>query len=654
MTFVTWFGGTGIWSNPNNWNGGFVPTGDALLGGGNEYAVLINSHTITPANLLEIDNPSATLEIGPQNELAIGSNSDGGLINAGTIVNSAGSFILVGQNNDLSNLPAAGTFDNTGVIILPAKGGMTIVEPLATSQLGTFQNNDLLLVAGTLDNTGATLVAANYGSIALAGTVFGGTIDGTGGTPIIGNWSQPSHYTGVAFKGTINANSGLAVIDLTSTFIPAVGQGMATLDINYSANVTLESTGIVDDLAIVLVDDGARLTVGGTLGPNTSVIVQGASGPHHYLTAQAVQGTVSSGNTLNLEVTLVQGLVTSVGTLGHATFYVTPQTLDNKGTIAAGDFGYTLVQQPVIGAGTIAAAGGGTVELAADFAGQSLAFSGTGGVIRLDGAGGTSDVYGFAPGDTIDFYGTAASIVFADGTLTATNGPNALGSFVMHGVPANARFAVATDAQLHSLVTETIPCFAAGTRIRTPRGDVAVEHLRPGDHLVSAFGGTVPIVWIGRRHVRPRRHRYPASVWPVRIHAGALADGVPARDLRLSPEHALLLDFCLVPARHLIDGIAIRQDACDAVTYFHVELPQHDVILAEGAPCESYLDCGNRSDFDNAGTAVALHPAFADAAASWQANACAPQCRAGPTLDTIRDRLRRRAAAEAPARRAGG
>ncbi len=74
----------------------------------------------------------------------------------------------------------------------------------------------------------------------------------------------------------------------------------------------------------------------------------------------------------------------------------------------------------------------------------------------------------------------------------------------------------------------------------------------------------------------------------------------------LSPDHAVFVDDVLVPVRHLINGSTIVQEPVAEVTYYHVELATHDVILAEGLPCESYLDTGNRAVFVNGG-AETLH-----------------------------------------------
>lgn len=75
----------------------------------------------------------------------------------------------------------------------------------------------------------------------------------------------------------------------------------------------------------------------------------------------------------------------------------------------------------------------------------------------------------------------------------------------------------------------------------------------------------------------------------------------------------------------------------DQITYYHVELPAHGVILAENLPAESYLDLGNRAAFDNGGTAVTLHPDFAPRV--WHNNACAELILGGPTLTAVRQRL---------------
>ena len=176
-----------------------------------------------------------------------------------------------------------------------------------------------------------------------------------------------------------------------------------------------------------------------------------------------------------------------------------------------------------------------------------------------------------------------------------------------------------------------------GTRILTVAGEVAVEDLCIGDRVMTHDHQRVPSVWLGHRSVNCRHHPKPLTVWPVRVAAGAFGPLCPGRDLFLSPEHAVFIDDVLIPAKHLINGCTIAQVPTDAATYFHVELPAHDVLLAEALPAESYLDTGARANFANGGRPVRLHPNFSQL--TWEGSGCAPLVVTGPVLNRIRGRL---------------
>jgi hypothetical protein len=127
--------------------------------------------------------------------------------------------------------------------------------------------------------------------------------------------------------------------------------------------------------------------------------------------------------------------------------------------------------------------------------------------------------------------------------------------------------------------------------------------------------------------------------------------GVPRRPLFLSPDHAVFCDGLLVPIKRLINGTSIAQMRCDEITYWHVELERHDVLLAEGLACESYLETGCRSAFAG-GPVVQITPEFvpADPEVIWEVAGCAPLRIAGPVVERMDARLRRRAGIK----RAGG
>ena len=146
------------------------------------------------------------------------------------------------------------------------------------------------------------------------------------------------------------------------------------------------------------------------------------------------------------------------------------------------------------------------------------------------------------------------------------------------------------------------PCFLSGTRIRTPKGEVAVEALEIGDLVETVSGEAKPIKWIGRRRFeRTGDGTWPTNVMPIRVARSAFGPLAPHSDLFLSEAHAVYLDGLLIPIKNLINGRSIvRCSSFDAETidYFHIELAGHDVIFAEGAPTETLLGRGE-SEFDN-------------------------------------------------------
>ncbi len=181
-------------------------------------------------------------------------------------------------------------------------------------------------------------------------------------------------------------------------------------------------------------------------------------------------------------------------------------------------------------------------------------------------------------------------------------------------------------------IAETVACFARGTLIATSDGEVAVETITAGTRVALARGGSACVKWVGHRRLRPAVSRCPGSVQPIAIAPGALGDGLPKRELRLSPEHAIFVGGLLVPVGLLVNGQTIVRLNVDVIEYFHVELKGHDVILAEGAPAETYLDTGNRSIFANA-PLVDLHPHFE------RGGPCAEMMFDGAWLHALRARL---------------
>ena len=137
-------------------------------------------------------------------------------------------------------------------------------------------------------------------------------------------------------------------------------------------------------------------------------------------------------------------------------------------------------------------------------------------------------------------------------------------------------------------------CFLLGTRIQTPGGEIDVEKLCEGDLVRTSSGQarTVKRVFSWKAERGPD-HSWDVDVAPVKIARSALAPNVPHRDLYVSPEHAIYVDGALISARLLVNGRSIvrfEQHEADELSYFHIELEDHQVIFAEGTPVESFLD----------------------------------------------------------------
>ena len=130
------------------------------------------------------------------------------------------------------------------------------------------------------------------------------------------------------------------------------------------------------------------------------------------------------------------------------------------------------------------------------------------------------------------------------------------------------------------------------------------------------------------------------DILPICIKAGALDDDLPRRDLWISPHHAMYLEGVLIEAKDLVNGVTIIQaERVDKVEYFHVELETHNVIFAEGAFSETFVDDDSREMFHNAPEYRVLYPAAVTTTAQY----CAPRLRDGYEVEALRRRIALRA-----------
>ena len=234
--------------------------------------------------------------------------------------------------------------------------------------------------------------------------------------------------------------------------------------------------------------------------------------------------------------------------------------------------------------------------------GQDTITSG-GGNDRAEGGQG-SDLFNFTSGGnhTIvggeDADGTDVDVLNLSGldrshyTLTKT-GPES-GTIEFRDANGNV-----TGTTTYSEIEEVVICFTPGTTIATRRGEIPVQQIKVGDLVVTRDNGLQPVRWVGRRNLgRDNLLRTPGFN-PVRIKAGAFGEGVPQRDMMVSPNHRMLVASetaevmfsereVLVAAKHLVGLDGVETVTPDKVSYIHMLFDNHEVVFADGTWAESF------------------------------------------------------------------
>jgi hypothetical protein len=623
----------------------------------------------------------------------------GTVINSGTIeasiagidlasgggVTNAGSGFIEGYLNGVDIKGAAGTITNTGTILNTDKRsgrGVALYHggSVTNSGTGLIQgvNAGVYITggAGTVTNSG-TIIATGFPGTISAGISFGdgtvvnsGLIDGKG----------PAVVYAIRGSGSV-INSGLiqGANYLSAGSIDNVASGRIVAQVR-AATVTNRGTIV----------EGTRLAITGAVSIYNSGVIAGVNASGVVTNLGVINGGITGPG-----LAMGGGTVFNMGVIGGVVINGSVGTLTNSGTI----FGVSLAAGgTVIDSGTIIGSGGTALtfggsgsDLLALEAGYHLSGSvqgsttvGATNTLELSGTLGTvtatyntlglsnfQDVLFGAGGSEIlkaaNTTGTLGTVTLSGWTQTSeildltavgTNATLANGGTVSSAYQLTASGSGgtvvlqldATDATVFTAASDlgtgidiTPACFCRGTLILTAGGEAAVEDLAIGDKVVTLSGVLRAIKWIGRRAYDGRFVAANRAVLPIRVGAGALAPGLPARDLWLSPEHALYIDGALVPVGLLVNGATIRQAASvDRLEYFHIELERHDVILAEGAPAETFVDCDSRGIFHNAGEFAELYPD--DFPVPW--DFCAPRAEEGSAeLAAIRAALSERAQA---------
>ncbi len=567
-----------------------------------------------------------------------GGNGALALSGGGSLISQGGTDLVSGTGTLAASLSVSGgSWSSTGSL-LAGTSGLGFVSVTAG---GTVSAGGAAIVASTTAASGSSVNVSGAGSVLNVAGALNVGLGGSGGLSIsaggsVGAGALDSGVSGTGI-GQISVVGTGSHLTVAGAFVIADG-GTGALSVLGGGTVT-----------------AASVTIGAATGSSGAVFVSGAgsllqaSGVLNIGTPNGIgQLTVGPGAHVNAPVINYYGkVVLEGGTIDPHVQVLTPgngisgagaviaDVILLEGTIQAGTGkpGNNLltVQGTVVGGGTWTQNGTAQPQVARR---QGILEIGTGGTLEI--AGPVLNVATFTvaddlvPSNTYAVSKSVVDVIFDDGTgvlqldqigsFRGTIGALTSGDrFVISGGTLSAlailngttlTVADSGNGGIDTILFSTLPldasgfqivngntivaCFAAGTRIATPSGPIAVETLAVGDEVTTRLGGSGLIVWAGSREVDCAAHPSPASVWPICVSAGAFGAGMPERDLFVSPDHALFVDGVLVPAKRLINGRTVRQVEVDTVSYHHIALAAHDVVLAEGMPAETFLDMRGR------------------------------------------------------------
>ena len=638
-------------------SGGSLNVQSLLLIGGNgdQGTLAVNGGTVSVAGAVVA---GVSTVIGGTTLSGIGTVTvgSGGLLRTTGTATASDRMVLGRDTGGQGRVTVAGgTIASNGRLVIGDKG----TGDLTLNAGGTGSANGAALGLSSGGSGTLTVSASHFSS---TGSIDVG-VDGlgvlrvfSGGTLTTGSGAPTGAPTGARFGVS---NVGLGLIDGANALWTVGGdlivgeQGLGTLNITNGAVVNAGTFAIAlgngsGGSGDITVGGGDARLVGGALK------IANASGDDSFGTVtietggtvQVLSATIGAGGVLNMQGGLLDPPTVTIGVGGLITGFgtVDATNLFNDGGIVASG-GLLEFFGNISGGGTLAVDNDGSLEVDGFLSASAINFGNGFGqslIVRTPGSSFDTALNSLFTGDRMGFnFGAGVSIVAAElagSILTLLRSDSQ--SYQLSDVGFDAGTADGfIFSESDGLATIEIGCFVQGTRIETARGMVSVEDLAEGDLIPTVLGERLaPVVWLGRRRVDCARHPHPEKVWPVVVEAHAFGRGLPRRDLWLSPDHAIYVNEVLVPVHRLIDGASIRQVAVPEVTYFHVQLPWHDVVRSEGLPTESFLDTGDRSNFENGGGPIRLHPDFN--ARMWESEGCARLILTGPELAAARATVR--------------
>ena len=573
--------------------------------------------------------------------------------------------VFVGTSNDqvleFAPLGASTVGDSTTTVtVIPAVTALTETATIASGGAvsGTMGTTGTGALAGDSDATGYALSVS-----AIAGGTLGAALHGAYGDLTLNADGSFSYTAGAT--STEAADIAVATGHVTDAFTYSVSDGhggvtSSTLDIKLdAAKPSITAIGFSPSSGELGLNASGTITL--SLGDTGSIDITG-NGPTLTLNdggTATYDAAASTGTSLVFDYTVLS-TDTDVASLAVNSVNLNGTTLTNASGVAATtalsvsgvtqsgpqiDLLRITGGQVTPSSGTYGA--GDTLAIILDI-NKAVTVSGSAITLSLND-GGTA---------TLDATTTAALEQFGlavfdykvaptdhDVTSLAVTGIHLNGGTILDALGDEAQFFGALPTFANVEIDTGVACYCPGTLIATERGEMPVERLAIGDRVATRSGALRPIKWIGQRSYGGRFVLGRKDILPICIKAGALGDNLPGRDLWISPHHAMHFETAdsegvLIEAKDLINGVSIVQaDNVDKVEYFHIELDSHDVIAAEGAASETFLDDNSRGMFHNADE---YHTLYTDEVRR-PPHYCAPRLDDGYEVEAVRRAIAQRA-----------
>ena len=476
-----------------------------------------------------------------------------------------------------------GTLLYTPGVITTANAGPDIISYSVTDT-----------VTGAVTTEMQTVTLGTFSGVAEDGYIIGGTVGYDNGSGSI-DYSQPTTTTNARGSFTLTGGSGPFV--LTGGTDSATGLAFTgTLEAPAGSTVLSPLTTLVE----AVVEENGDSSVAGIAAANASVVeALGLPTGTDLTTLDAEAGTLagSTAATQALEAgSALQDVISLIAAAGGntgAALTTLAATVKSGGALDL--TGQATITAAAITAGLDTTAAASIANIVSTTAAALDA--------QLQNATTPMEIFNDVTGASIAQQGDAVAAISA---ATAAGDDSAY-TAASTDYTTNLTATLAVDDA--TAVSNDPVCFCPGTLIRTPEGEVPVETLARGDLVLTSEGLAKCVTWIGRQTVSTR-FADPLRVLPIRIRAGALDENVPSRDLLLSPDHAVLVGDILFQAGVLVNGHSIIREANVPVTftYYHVELDDHSLILAESTPAETFIDNVERLAFDNWEEHEAFYP----------------------------------------------